>query len=192
MKISGLILAAGLSGRMNSFKPVMKINGKSFVGIVAENLLRVCDNLIVVTGYQSEQVENALEKSDRIRFVYNQNYEEGMFSSLKIGLSESMDSAWVIYHFVDQPLIPKEFYREFIEQIEENYNWIQPSFNSVKGHPVLLKKSLFRIIIDTANNYSLKEISHNPALSKKIWDCRYPQILTDLDTLDDFNKLKPL
>lgn len=191
MKVSGLILAAGLSGRMNSFKPVMKINGKPFIRIIAENLLRVCDDLIVITGYQNKLVENAAVKSERIRFVYNENYEEGMFTSLKKGLCEAMDSGWVIYHFVDQPLIPEEFYPEFIGQIEEGFNWIQPSFNSVKGHPVLLEKSLFRIIIDAADNYSLKEISHNPIVRKKIWDCGYSQILKDLDTLDDFEKLKP-
>lgn len=191
MKISGLILAAGLSGRMKSFKPVIKINGREFVSIIAGNLLQVCDELVVVTGYKSELVENALEKSDRIRFVYNENYEEGMFTSLKKGIIETADSGWVIYHFVDQPLIPKEFYNEFIEQIEDNYNWIQPAFNSIKGHPVLLNNSLFQIIIDAANNYSLKEISNNRAVNKKIWECRYSQILADIDTIKDLEKLKP-
>lgn len=191
MKISGLILAAGLSGRMKSFKPVIKINGREFVSIIAGNLLQVCDELVVVTGYKSELVENALEKSDRIRFVYNENYEEGMFTSLKKGIIETADSGWVIYHFVDQPLIPKEFYNEFIEQIDDNYNWIQPAFNSIKGHPVLLNNSLFQIIIDAANNYSLKEISNNRAVNKKIWECRYSQILSDIDTIKDLEKLKP-
>ena len=121
--------------------------------------------------------------------MFNQDYHEGMFTSLKKGLNESTDSDWIIYHFVDQPSLPEKFYYELIEQIDKEYNWIQPSYNKTKGHPLLLHRSIFNLILDNSNNASLKEISRSELVTKKIWECNYSQILQDLDTPGDLNNL---
>lgn len=189
MKISGLILSAGFSGRMNSFKPILKFNDKPLIVLITEKLLKVCDDVIIVTGHNSEIIEETVTKTDRIKITFNENYQKGMFTSLKRGLIEASDSDWVIYHFVDQPALPEIFYNEFVEQISEKYNWIQPVYNSVKGHPLLLNRSLFEIITNEDDDSSLKVVSRNSKVKKKIWDCKYPQVLNDLDTREDFEKL---
>ncbi len=189
MKISGLILAAGLSGRMNSFKPLLKINEKTLIEVITEKLLLICNEVIIVTGYNNNLVEKSIGKSDRVKFVYNENYQHGMFTSLKKGLGTASDSEWVLYHFVDQPSLPGKFYYEFVKQVSNEYNWIQPAFNNVKGHPVLLHQSLFQIILNEDSASSLKNVSQMPEVKKKIWSCSYPQVFEDLDTKEDFGKI---
>ena len=93
-----------------------------------------------------------------------------------------------MYHFVDQPHLHQQFYSEFIKQIETKFNWIQPEYNIKKGHPILLHSSLIPNILDS-NSTSLKEISHLPEIKKKIWNCKYPQIVEDIDTNEDYQKL---
>lgn len=189
MKISGLILAAGLSGRMNSFKPILKIKERTIIHIITEKLLHVCDDVMIVTGYNSLLIESIIQKSNRIKFVYNENYLKGMFTSLKKGIKELLNSDWSVYHFVDQPLLPLDFYNEFADQINEEYDWIQPAFNSIKGHPILLAKSIYPTILSESDEGSLKTVSNNFHLKKLIWNCKYPHILDDLDTPEEFNKL---
>lgn len=194
MKITGLILSAGLSGRMNSFKPILTLHEKPLIVLITEKLLNICDGVVVVTGHKKEIVENTIAeyfniKSNQVRTVFNNEYESGMFSSLKKGLSAVLDSDWIIYHFVDQPSLPQKFYYDFVEQICNGYNWIQPSHNKTKGHPIILHRSIFNLILNTNSNSSLKEISSSEAVIKKIWECDYPEVLQDLDTPDDIHNL---
>ncbi|MDZ7765978.1 MAG: nucleotidyltransferase family protein [Melioribacteraceae bacterium] len=52
-KLTGIILSAGLSGRMKAFKPLLKLpNGKTFIQSIVEKLSGVCDEIIVVTGFK--------------------------------------------------------------------------------------------------------------------------------------------
>lgn len=189
MKISGLIIAAGLSGRMNSFKPILKIKDQTIIQIIAKKLLHICDNVVIITGYNSNLIEGIFEASNRLKLVYNENYTKGMFTSLKRGINELLNSDWIIYHFVDQPLLPSNFYNEFVDQIDEEYNWIQPAYNSTKGHPILLAKPIYQTILRESDESSLKLVSNNHHVKKLIWDCKYPQILDDLDTPEEFEKL---
>ncbi|MEW6507771.1 MAG: NTP transferase domain-containing protein [Bacteroidota bacterium] len=189
MRISGLIIAAGFSGRMNSFKPILKIKDRTFIQLITEKLLSVCDDILIVTGYKSAALENVIEKSVRINFVYNENYSKGMFTSLKKGVIELLNSDWIIYHFADQPSLPHSFYSEFVNQTNENYNWIQPAYNSAKGHPILFSKSLYPLILNEGDNGSLRNVSTRNQIRKLIWDCNYPQILDDVDKPEDFERL---
>jgi molybdenum cofactor cytidylyltransferase len=189
MKISGLILAAGFSGRMHSFKPILKINDKPLILVITEKLRSVCDEVVIVAGHNRSLLEESVEKSNRIKFVFNENYRKGMFTSLKKGLSEIYDSDWTLYHFVDQPSLPQIFYQEFVEQISDHYNWIQPEYNFVKGHPILLGQSIYKIILGESDERSLKDVGSNPDIKKFIWECNYPQILSNINTKEDFDKL---
>ena len=37
---------------------------------------------------------------------------------------------------------------------------------------------------------TLKNISRSSTIKKKYWDCKYDQVLVDIDTTDDYNNLK--
>jgi molybdenum cofactor cytidylyltransferase len=191
-KISGLIISAGKSGRMGKFKPLLSYKGKSFIQNIVLRLNSVCDKIIVVTGYQSNAVEknvNQLNLPSKIEFVYNASFEKGMFTSLQAGLAKAKEFDWIFYHFVDQPGLPEVFYKEFVEQIDEKHNWIQPNIKEQNGHPILIKSNLFQIILDAPLILNLREISNDPKVKKKFWECGYEEIFQDIDTEEDYSKL---
>ena len=105
--ITGLIVSAGKSGRMGSFKPLMDYNGMTFLQRVILNLNSVSEKIIIVTGFNSESLQKEAIKlfsnnsetfsSDKIRFVKNENYEKGMFTSLQKGLSLIESCDWILY-----------------------------------------------------------------------------------------------
>jgi molybdenum cofactor cytidylyltransferase len=199
-EITGLIISAGKSSRMGEYKPLMNYAGKSFLNQIISKLDTVCHCIIIVTGYNSEKLKSQTIKSlgeqgqdsiiKKIIFIKNNEYEKGMFTSLKSGLKEIRNTCpetlWVLYHFIDQPGLPDDFYPAFIKNIDSSHNWIQPSFNKQNGHPILLGKELYNIILDSSDSSSLREVSRNPAVRKKIWECPYKNVLQDIDTREDY------
>ena len=192
-KINGLIISAGLSGRMGKFKPLLSYKSKSFIQNIVLRLDSVCDKIIIVTGYKANEVEediNQLNINSKIEFVFNSEYEKEMFISLQAGLQKADNCDWIFYHFVDQPGLPEVFYKKLVEQIDDRHNWIQPKIKEQKGHPILIRNDLFQIISDAPLNSNLHTISNNPKVNKKFWECGYTEVFQDIDTEEDYSKLK--
>lgn len=194
-KLSGIILAAGFSSRMKAFKPLLNYDGKSFIINIIEKLSTICNTITVVTGFKAEDIQNHLNDflspklKENVSIKFNPGFENGMFSSLKKGLEESPGSEWFIYHFIDQPNIPPAFYKEFVLQLNSNFDWIQPAYNQRKGHPVLFNKTVKKAILNASLENTLKQISGSVE-KKKVWDCNYPEILIDFDTPEELERLK--
>lgn len=211
MSICGLILSAGESGRMGVDKALLKYEGLPFVIKIAMNLSLICEKIIVVTGDNSVKIKSVVDDyiyvpeifdnikslykfnvkrwKNNLRVIHNPDCKMGMFTSLQKGIEEALTYDWTLYHFVDQPVLPNVFYSDFINEIDESFNWIQPEYKSEKGHPVLIGKSLYQKILDEPKESSLKNVASSTSLKKKIWNCRYPGIHQDIDTFDDFIKL---
>ncbi len=192
IKISGLVISAGLSSRMGSFKPLLHYKNKSFMMNILSKLDFVCDEIIVVTGHNRELIETELRTFptiNRIKTVVNKNYKEGMLSSLQSGLRKLLDSNWVLYHFVDQPTLPIIFYKYFITQIDNRFDWIQPTYNGKNGHPILIHKRVVEKIIEASAKSNLKELTQSSNIKKKYWNCNYPEIHDDVDTIERYNNL---
>ncbi len=192
IKISGLVVSAGLSTRMGSFKPLLHHKNKSFIRNILSKLDSVCDEIIVVTGHNRKLIETELRTfpiANRIKTVVNKNYKEGMLTSLQSGLRKLLDSDWVLYHFVDQPTLPIIFYKDFITQIDNRFDWIQPRYEGKNGHPILINKRVVKKIIEASAKNNLKELTQSSNIKKKYWNCNYPEIHDDVDTIERYKNM---
>ena len=190
--ISGLVVSAGLSSRMEKFKPLLQYEGKTFLHSIISKLDSICDEIVVVTGHNRDSIEtelNLLQNKNEIKTVFNENYKDGMFTSLQKGLENIKGNDWVLYHFIDQPTLPNIFYNDFISQIDNKFDWIQPKYHGKNGHPILLNNKTINLILEAPCSSKLKEISQNSNISKKYWDCIYSEIHDDIDTIELYNNL---
>lgn len=187
--LTGIVLSAGLSGRMNAFKPLLKLgNKKTFIQTIVEKLSSVCNEIIVVTGSKGSEIEDnikSIEQRGKIKFVFNEDYKSGMFTSLKAGLIET-NSNWFLYHFVDQPSLPLNFYSQLVQQIDKSFNWIQPTHNNRKGHPILFDDYVKEKILTNGNNKTLRDVARDKSIKKKYWECDTELIFQDIDTQEDY------
>jgi len=187
--ITGIILSAGLSGRMNTFKPLLKLNnGQTFLESITAKLAKVCNEIIIVTGFRSDDIAKDISELDerkKIKIVVNKNYTHGMFSSLQTGLTESQ-TKWYLYHFVDQPSLPLNFYSKFVQQIDKKFNWIQPTHNNKKGHPILFDDYVKRLILRSSENKTLRDVAKDKLIKKKYWECDTELIFQDIDTETEY------
>ena len=117
---AGLILSAGYSSRMKDFKPLMNIAGSCPLGILIDHMKRSgIEDIYVVTGFQSERIEEYLQGKD-VRIVYNEKYPEGMFTSIQKGLDAAKQAGHdcVLMTPVDVPLIPPYIFKALLKQEE--------------------------------------------------------------------------
>ena len=84
-KIWSIILAAGESKRMGFPKMLLNFNGKTMIEKVIDNIAESdSDSILVVLGAGREDLTDLVTKYD-VNYCYNDNYKDGMLSSVQCG-----------------------------------------------------------------------------------------------------------
>ena len=139
--ISAIILAAGESKRMGQPKQLLPFRGSTLLGQIMENLLQSqAAEIIVVLGYQAEKIIPQIAR-EPVRIVVNPDFDQGMSSSIKCGLSHISEAAdGVMIVLGDQPLIEKETIDLLIKKHRQSERGIiLPVYKGIRGHPVIFK-----------------------------------------------------
>ena len=142
-KISGIILAAGLSTRIGEPKQLLPFEGSTIIEIVIDNLLgSKLDEVVVVIGHEAEKVKACIQHKP-VKIVVNPDYRCGMLASTQCGvraISESADAFAVA--LVDQPFIASDLINLVVEAHTQTDCGISlPSYNNRRGHPVIFDRS---------------------------------------------------
>lgn len=197
-QIGGLILSAGFSERMGRLKPLIIYDDKPFLVHIILKLNTVCQKIVIVTGHQANKVKKEVNNwlnannqniQSKVTWSYNPDYHKGMLTSLQNGLQLMEDYSWVLYHFADQPDIPEQFYTMFINQINDAYNWIQPVYQNISGHPLLISNQLIKPILNLDHSNSLRDLVEKVTVHRKMWPTDFKEILQDYDTPQQLKKL---
>ncbi|SKA97723.1 molybdenum cofactor cytidylyltransferase [Caloramator quimbayensis] len=182
MKVEGIILAAGFSKRANAFKMTLNYKGKTIIENVIDGMLPYVERITVVGGYKIENLEPVIKKYEKVQLIFNEKYEEGMFSSIKKGISTVKGEGFFLTPG-DYPLIEGFVYEKLLS-IKGDI--IIPVYNSKRGHPIFIKSSQIEKIND--NKYSnLREFINDNNPSYAYVDCI--GILKDVDTMEDYKEI---
>lgn len=183
MEVEGIILAAGLSSRAKTFKLTLAFDGKTVIEKTLESMLQVCSRVIVVGGHRIEELRPIITGCSRALLVYNRDYLQGMYTSVRTGMSYIQGERF-FFTPGDYPLIKPEVYRELLKY---KAPVVIPTYQGRRGHPVLFDDTIKQQVMQTEGFQSLREvISNNDSLRVAV-DC--PGILMDLDTIEDYQLL---
>ncbi len=192
IKLDGIILSAGKSGRIRTHKAFLEYGGKSFIQNLLEKLSVVCEEIVIVIGFEADLIRSKIEKFKEkvpLKIAINESYELGMFSSIQCGIRNLLSNDFLLIQQIDQPDLPLQFYKDFKSQIEKEIDWFQPSFQKIPGHPIIINDYIKKLIINETPIISLRELKRKYKFKTRLWDCSYHQIHTDIDTLEDYHKL---
>ena len=192
--ISSILLAAGQSKRMSGENKLIKsVKGIPLIKCALNNILKSHVNeIVIVLGYENETIEKLIDKTSRIKFVFNSNFETGMASSIKKGienLSGKTDAFFI--SLGDMPSINYDTYNQLIK-CNKNKKAIVPMFKGQQGNPVLFPKSFEEKLLSIQGDSGAKkilEINKKEVLYLEIND---PGIIRDLDVPNDFNNLSKI
>jgi molybdenum cofactor cytidylyltransferase len=146
-KVTAVVLAAGRSTRMGGpNKLLAELNGKKLVRIVTEQALAsTASPVIVVTGHQRAEIEQALSGLD-VRFVHNPDFAAGLSSSVKAGISAIADDTdGAVVCLGDMPLIDARLIDRLSKAFAPDSGAliVVPVAAGRRGNPVLWSRRFF-------------------------------------------------
>jgi putative nucleotidyltransferase with HDIG domain len=190
-RIAAIIIAAGYSSRMDSFKPLLKFKDMTAI----ERLIRTYQSagirdIYVVVGHRREEIIDKLADLE-IEIVFNEAYDEGMFSSVKKGVFALDEKVGAFFmQPVDIPLIKQETLQLLMNCYMSNEKGIiYPTFCEQKGHPPLIDCKYNSFILNSNGEGGLKRILESleeDACYVPVYD---NTVLMDMDKKEDYEKL---
>lgn len=195
MVSNGIILAAGLSSRMNEFKPLLKLQERTIIEHSVDSMIRGGVNqVIVVLGYRAQEVETLLRHkydASRLLFIRNQKYEEtDMLTSVKIGISalSTCDAFYLLPG--DMPAINPKTFLAVKEVMCRTHTMVAfPTIEGHRKHPPLISWECIDYILKFDGEGGLRELwkqFENQISTVPVED--YGCML-DADTKEDYDRL---
>lgn len=192
--ISALILAAGQSKRMGQPKMLLPWGQTTVLGHVISIFQQAgIEDIIVVTGGAREEVEQIVSQSGA-RSIFNENYANGdMLTSLQHGIRAQLpQTRAALIALGDQPQIQEGTVRLICRRFEGDASrLIVPSFQMRRGHPWLVDRSSWKEILEMEPQQSPRDFLNRHAQEIDYVEVRTSSVLADIDTPEDYQKLRP-
>ena len=148
--ITVVLLAAGRSGRTSIMKQLYPIKGEYLINVQIRKLYAYGFDVAVVLGHGYEKISTLLDH--RVTTVYNEDYEEGMFSSVKKAFKE-LNAGQLIFCHIDRPIPDLSVF----EALLKNDKAIAVAFyQGKKAPPVRISSSMKNSLL----NSHLKRLDH--------------------------------
>jgi molybdenum cofactor cytidylyltransferase len=158
--IAAILLAAGSSTRLGAPKQLLNYRGRSLLRHAAETALASSvPALHVVVGFEAERMKAELGGLD-LHFADNPNWNEGIASSIRAGISSlphSVDAALIL--LCDQPLITAQVLNEMINAYAGRGKPIVAcEYGGTVGVPVLFARSFFPELLRLQGDRGAKQL----------------------------------
>ena len=208
MKIAMIMLAAGNSRRFGANKLLYEIDGipmyrhvleqlddtkkkieniySEYSDIVQLNNLyknniteKIICNIIVITQYDA--IAEAV-KTKEIQVLYNPHPEDGISSSVKIGLNASLDADAVLFTVSDQPWLTSETICELIHVFLNTSKGIAcVSCQGKMGNPCIFDRKYYNELLSLEGDKGGKKVIMKHLDDTQIYEIEAGRELEDID-----------
>ena len=208
MKIAMIMLAAGNSRRFGANKLLYEIDGipmyrhvleqlddtkkkiensySEYSDIVQSNNLyrnnitaKIICNIIVITQYDA--IAEAV-KTKEIQVLYNPHPEDGISSSVKIGLNASLDADAVLFTVSDQPWLTSETICELIHVFLNTSKGIAcVSCQGKMGNPCIFDRKYYNELLSLEGDKGGKKVIMKHLDDTQIYEIEAGRELEDID-----------
>lgn len=193
--ICAIVLAAGESKRMKAPKMLLPYRDKTIIEKVIEKIIvSGIEKIMVVLGSDKDNIRKMIEDMP-VTNCYNDNYKEGMLSSVKCGFSKlDVECGAVLVFLGDQPGIQTDVIKILIKAYRNSDKGIViPVYNNKRGHPLIIDIKYKAEIAHLDKTATLRDLVHNHADDVLEIEVNTQSILRDIDTHEDYlNELKQI
>jgi molybdenum cofactor cytidylyltransferase len=187
-----ILLAAGQSARLGKPKQLLNYKGKTLLAhslqIAIETQLQP---IVTVLGANLDTLKQSIEPTNT-NIVINQEWSEGMASSIRCGIEELLkiapSIAGIIIMVCDQPYVTAKLLTDLVEKHKDSSKQIIASrYNNNIGTPALFDKTIFALLLSLKGDSGAKKImKSNPDWVETV---NFPFGEIDIDTSLDYELL---
>tara|TARA_B100000123_G_scaffold79253_1_gene56941 strand:+ start:426 stop:1001 length:576 start_codon:yes stop_codon:yes gene_type:complete len=188
--IKGILLAAGQSKRLkNQNKLLKKFKNKELILHSFKSIQKSKINqIIIVLGYQSNEIKKLIKKNKKIKFVFNKKYKYGISSSIKAGLKKinKKDRGFIILQS-DMPFVKTSDINKIYKSIKRKKYLVHAlKYKNRIGNPIgfdisILKK-FKKIKGNVGAKFMVKRLNHSTNFIKVSSE----KVFKDFDKALDF------
>ncbi|WP_240651637.1 NTP transferase domain-containing protein [Serratia microhaemolytica] len=183
--IDCVMLAAGMSTRMGRWKMMLPYGDSTILDSAIANALGFCQRVIVVSGFRGEELQARYQQHPQVDVVHNVNYQQGMFSSIRLG-TEQVRSSYFFLALGDMPCITHWIYAALWQ--EKGPFTLIPRCSHGKGHPILLPAAMIERIRAADLGLSMKQVIEQG--DYRFLEVGDQNIHCDIDTPDEYQQLQ--
>ena len=187
-----VVLAAGASVRLGKPKQLLEYEGKNLLQHVLDAAVNSdAKPVIAVLGANADLVSKEIDKS-KVHVVKNSEWEEGMASSLRIGLKAlqkiSPSVEGVIFMVCDQPHVSAALINDLINtHVGSCKPIVTCNYGEATGPPALFHKSLFAELMKLKGDVGARKVIQQH--SDKVATVLFTKGEIDIDTKEDYEAL---
>jgi molybdenum cofactor cytidylyltransferase len=191
---AALVLAAGGSSRLGRPKQLEPWGGTTLLGHVLHLIEEVeLDERFLVLGAGSEKILDVVDL-EGWTVVENLEWEEGLASSLRVGLdamTRLARSETAVIFLGDQPDVDPEVVRALLAAARKTRRpAVVPKYRYTWANPVVVKKVLWARLMSLTGDEGAKGLLQaHPEWVEEVWFEQRPP--RDVDTESDVSELRP-
>jgi molybdenum cofactor cytidylyltransferase len=160
--IVAVVLAAGGSTRLGQPKQLVVIGGETLL----ERAVRAareagCERIVVVLGAAAEEIRERCDLGDAVVIV-NEQWTQGMASSVRAGVAKVEDADGVILMTCDQPAVTAQHLRALIACGEV----MASSYAGRRGVPAYFPARLFPALLNLTGDAGARELLRGAAAAE--------------------------
>jgi molybdenum cofactor cytidylyltransferase len=192
--VGALLLAAGGSRRLGRAKQLVDWGGRPLLQYVLDRVLTwPVASVTVVLGADGEEILGAVDFGEAV-VVLNEDWEEGIASSLRVGLdamsqTSALDGALVALG--DQPSVDDTVVAELVHRFSVgDCRAVVPRYRYALANPVVLDRSLWERFMSLEGDAGGQRLlqAHPEWVCEVHFDLLPPR---DIDTEADIGELRP-
>ncbi len=183
------ILAAGNSKRLGRPKQLLPWHGKPLLEHTTNIALATQQNsVLVVLGSDCELIRNSVT-GDGVTFVHNNDWREGMASSIRAAVAEVQGvAAGIMILNCDQPLLTADSLKEMIALFHpRDHPLIAAQYNGVTGSPVIFSHIFFSRLLQLRGDVGAKALLQEHSQHLIRVDLQNASL--DIDTEEDWRTI---
>ena len=173
---------------MGRTKQLLPFGDSTIIEQVVGNILESkVDEIIVVLGYQAGRIAPRIAGKS-LKVVLNQDYHQGVSSSIRCGLNHASKISDAIMIFLgDQPLIGKKVINRLVDAFARGSHGIAaPVYNRKRGHPVIFAAKYWPELLKLEGDIGAKGvIAAHPEDVLEV-EVSSESIITDINTEKDY------
>lgn len=188
MRLAAIVLAAGKSNRMGTNKLLLKVGEIRVIEHIIHSLLPL--ETIVVLGHRASDIKGIAEDLG-VRTVVNHCYVKGMTTSFQTGLRALDSSTDAVFMVLSDTFGYKKSLMERMSNVMERnlgIHIVSPRFKGRRGHPVLIRKPLFKEFLKLGESETMKDVVNRYGKQHRYVEAD-EWCTIDLNTPEDYERI---
>jgi molybdenum cofactor cytidylyltransferase len=185
MNVSAIVMASGMSKRMNRDKLLMKINDMQIFEYILDTIIK-CNFYDKTVVAKDEEI---LRRSSNLGFnaVKNKDYENGQSWSIILGIENSKKAHGYMFFVADQPFISVETVNIMLDSFEKNPgSIIVPRCKDKTRNPVIFPHVLREELLMLSGDNGGKAVIIKNKDKIVFVDIDREEEFMDIDTMEDY------